>query len=46
MKDFFKANVEKVVLIAVMAVLVVVSIFVIVTVDVNPVDIVDPKGRG
>ena len=45
MKDFLKTNIEKVVLIAVMAVLVIVSIFVIVTVDVNPVDILDPNGR-
>ena len=45
MKEFFKSNVEKVVLIGIMAILVVVSIFVIVTVDVNPVDIVDPNGR-
>ncbi|WDE96023.1 hypothetical protein PQO03_09885 [Lentisphaera profundi] len=44
MKDFIKANLEKVMLIVVMAVLVVVAVFVVATVDVNPIELIKLSG--
>ena len=45
MKDFIKANIEKVLLIIVMAVLVVVAVFVVATVDVNPIELIKLSGN-
>ncbi|EDM25235.1 hypothetical protein LNTAR_24688 [Lentisphaera araneosa HTCC2155] len=45
MKDFIKANVEKVLLIIVMAALVVVAVFVVATVDVNPIELIKLSGN-
>jgi hypothetical protein len=45
MKEFIKVNVEKVLLIVVMAVLVVVAVFVVATVDVNPIELIKLTGN-
>lgn len=45
MKEFIKANIEKVLLILVMAALVVVAVFVVATVDVNPIELIKLTGN-